>query len=106
MRGRLDLDDIGAPIAELANASWSRADTGKIENGKAGKGLGGPGKRHFNGSGVAVSSRDCFSGRHSPSSRPLSIGRRGPPAATLFIIRRNKLRRRLEKDTATCHMSP
>src|SRR5262249_30206293 len=46
MRGRLDLDDIGTPVAELTNAGGTRANAGQVENGKARKGLGGPGKRH------------------------------------------------------------
>ena len=48
MRRRLDLDDVGAPIGELAHASRARAHARQIEDGKAGKSLGRPGKRHFN----------------------------------------------------------
>jgi len=35
----------------------------------------------------------------------LSIGRRGPPATTLFIILRNEEGASLEKDIAGCHMT-
>src|SRR3974390_60581 len=52
MRGRLDLDDIGAPVSELADAGRAGTDAGEIEDGKTGKGLGSPGKRHRKHSGL------------------------------------------------------
>ena len=70
MRRRLDLDDVGAPIGELAHAGRAGAHAGQIEHGKAGKGLGRPGKRHFGRSGTQLK----YGGRHSPICPALSIG--------------------------------
>ena len=63
---RLDLDDVGTPIAELTNAGRPRANASEIKHGKAGKGLGGPGKRHFDGSGVAISTQNWIFGLTFP----------------------------------------
>jgi len=37
MRRGLDLNDVGAPVAELANRGRPGTDAGQIEDGKAGK---------------------------------------------------------------------
>ena len=63
MRRRLDLDDVGAPVGELAHAGRPRAHARQIENGEAGKGLGGLGKRHFDAPNGLNRS---FRGRPSP----------------------------------------
>src|ERR1019366_3902446 len=56
---RLDLDDVGAPIGELAHASRPGTHAREVENGEAGKGLGGPGKRHCDGSEWHVTASNC-----------------------------------------------
>ncbi len=43
---RIDLDDIGAPVGELAHAGRPRPDPGQIQHGEAGQGLGCAGKGH------------------------------------------------------------
>ena len=45
-RRRLDLDDVGAPVGELAHAGRSRPHAGEIEHGKSRKRLRSAGKRH------------------------------------------------------------
>src|SRR5262249_1108728 len=74
MRRRLDLDDVGTPITELPDARGARAYAGEIKDGEAGKGLGGPGKRHLLGSEVsAFSPKMGFWARQSPICVGLSI---------------------------------
>src|ERR1700685_3524540 len=46
---RIDLDDIGAPVRELAHAGRPGADAGEIEHGEAGQGLRGARERHSEG---------------------------------------------------------
>ena len=66
MRRRLDLDDVGAPVGELAHAGRPRAHAREIENGEAGKGLGCPGKRHFDAPNGLEWPELRFRARHSP----------------------------------------
>src|SRR4029453_5380559 len=47
LQQRIDLDDIGAPVGELAHAGRSGTDAGEVEHGEAGQGLGSAGKWHF-----------------------------------------------------------
>ena len=75
--GRLDLDDIGAPVGELPHAGRARADPGQIQHGETRKGLRGPRKRHqvlsrtvFDPPGRAVDIPQCRNDclRLSPSA--------------------------------------
>ncbi len=64
LQQRIDLDDIGAPVRELAHAGRPRADAGQIEHGKAGEGLGSAREGHFEGASyvrvwLADASRSC-----------------------------------------------
>src|SRR6185312_4206774 len=61
MRRRFDLDDVGAPVGELAHASRAGPDAGEIEDGKAGQGLGGPWKWHFDAPNGLIRSGNGFS---------------------------------------------
>src|SRR5207237_9703100 len=47
LRRHLDLDDVGAPVGELAHAGRPRPDAGQVEHSEPAKGLRGPGGRHF-----------------------------------------------------------
>src|SRR6187397_1457233 len=78
MRRRLDLDDVGAPIGKLTHASGSRSHAGQIEDGKAGKGRRGPGKRHYENSGVSFWPQDWVSGPTFPDLRGLVYCIGGP----------------------------
>ena len=49
-RRRLDLDDVGTPIGELADAGRPGTHAREVEDGEAGKGLRCPGNRHFDSS--------------------------------------------------------
>ena len=49
LQQRIDLDDIGAPIRELAHASRPGADPGEVEHGEAGEGLRGAREGHSGG---------------------------------------------------------
>ena len=69
-RRRLDLDDIGAPIGELTHAGRPRAYARQIEHGEARKGLGCPGKRHFNSSGWLIAAQNCNLRPDIPRSKP------------------------------------
>src|SRR5262249_45088216 len=102
---RLDLDDVCAPIAELADAGRPRTNAGQVEDGKARKGLGGPGERHSMAPEYVFWLRTGYSGRHSSICVGLSIGRNGrlQPLYPSFRGIRGVWRR--EKDIAGCHMS-
>src|SRR4029077_433616 len=74
VRRHLDLDDVGPPIGELADASGSRADTGQVEHSETGKGL-----RRFGNSHRRHTAGRYRSGEHSPikptlSTAPCGVG--------------------------------
>src|SRR5204863_1119443 len=48
LQQRIDLDDVGAPVRQLADAGRPRADAGEVEHGKAGEGLGSTREGHSN----------------------------------------------------------
>ena len=55
------------PSRQAGGAGRTGAHLGQVEHGKAGKGLGGPGKRHFGGSGGPLAGPAVvFAGRPSP----------------------------------------
>ena len=51
-RRQFDLDDIGAPIGELAYAGGARTDPGQVEHGIARKRLAGGFEWHWSSSGI------------------------------------------------------
>ena len=79
--GRLDLDDVGAPIGELAHAGRAGAGMRQVEHGETRKRLRSLRKWHEGRTGVGCTK----SAKHSPISGPLSTGQspagRRPAAA-------------------------
>ena len=69
VRRHLDLDDVGAPVRELAHAGGAGADTGQVEDREARKGLGCFGNSHRKGH-----RQGYRSARHSPIKPGLVYG--------------------------------
>ena len=60
VRRHLDLDDIGAPVGELAHAGRARPHAGQVENGEARKRLGCLGNSHRRNTGKGYRSGRTF----------------------------------------------
>jgi hypothetical protein len=112
---RFNLDDVGAPVGELAHTGRPRSHACQIEHGKAGKGRRGPGKRHYENSGVSFWPQDWVSGPTFPDLRRLVYCIGGPARnemsgwlgrkRLLFIMCGSNPLLCLEKTTSICHMT-